>query len=223
MEMGFFRKEEMVMLIDTACSLAFYCQRCGRIQLQDVPLFSGQKHFVMECGNCGHTMGEITWKPRKGLLLKTVCGACKGENHQQFTWRQLRRLRFEKLYCEHDHFELGYIGQWQDIAEFLDFNDAEYDSLHPNDGDRFLERQQTLLEALNRVHDLASSGELECPCGSSEISAAVRGEEIILECQSCGSYCILPAHNAENLQNLRPGMAAAFVWKPRSFLDVRGK
>ena len=143
MEMGFARKEEMVMLIDTACSLACYCQCCGRIQLQDVPLFSGQKHFVMECGNCGHTMGEITWKPRKGLLLKTVCGACRGENQQQFTWRQLRRLRFEKLYCEHDNFELGYIGQWQAIAEVLDCNDAEYDSLHPNDGDRFLERQQT--------------------------------------------------------------------------------
>lgn len=211
------------MLIDTACSLAFYCQRCGRIQLQDVPIFSGQKHFVMECGHCGHTMGEITFRPRTGLVLKTTCGVCKGENNQQFSWHQLRRLRFEKLYCQQDHFELGYIGQWQYIAEFLDFNAAEYDSLHPNDGDEFLERQQTLLEALNRVHELAASGELACPCGSQDISAGIQGEKIVLECQLCGSSCVLPARTAEDLQNLRPGRAAEFVWKPHSLLDVREK
>ena len=209
------------MLIDTACSLAFYCQRCGRIELHDVPLFSGQKHFTLECGSCGHTMGEISLKPRQGLILTTTCGVCGGKNQQQFTWRQLRHLRFEKLYCEHDHFELGYIGQWQDIAEFLDFNAAEYDSLHPNDGDEYLERQQTLLEALNRVHDLADSGELVCPCGSKDIVAGIRGEEIVLECESCGSYCVLPARTAKDLQSLRPGMAVKFVWKQRSFLDVR--
>lgn len=211
------------MLIDTACSLALYCQRCGRIQLQDVPLFSGQKHFVMECGNCGHTLGEITMQPRKGLLLKTTCGVCDRENKKQFSWRQLRRLRFEKLYCQQDHFELGYIGQWQDIAEFLDFNAAEYDSLHPNDGDEFLERQQTLLEALNRVHDLAASGELIGPCGSHDILAGIRDEQIILECQACESYCILPARTSEDLQRLRPGRATEFVWKPCSLLDAREK
>ena len=79
------------MLIDTACSLAFYCQRCGRIQLQDVPLFSGQMHFVMECGNCGHEMGKITLRPRKGLELKTECGVCNGKNRQTISWRQLKR------------------------------------------------------------------------------------------------------------------------------------
>ena len=136
------------MLIDTACSLAFYCQRCGRIQLQDVPLFSGQMHFVMECGNCGHEMGKITLRPRKGLELTTECGVCNGKNRQSFTWRQLKKLRFARLYCQHDNFELGYMGRWQDIAEFLDFNTAEYDALHPADGDCYIEHQQTLLEAL---------------------------------------------------------------------------
>ena len=156
------------MLIDTACSLAFYCQRCGRIQLRDVPLFNGQMQFVMECGNCGHEMGKITLRPRKGLELNMECGVCKGMNRQVFSWRQLRKLRFARLYCQHDNFELGYIGRWQDIAEFLDFNTAEYDALHPADGDGYIEHQQTLLEALNRIHDLAASGELECSCGWEE-------------------------------------------------------
>lgn len=213
----------ILMLIDTVCSLALYCQHCGRIHLQDVPLFSGKKYIALHCDSCGHTMGEITMRPRRGLTLSTACGICGGENVHQLSWRQLRKLSFEKLYCAHDHFELGYIGRWQDIAEFIDFNAAEYDSLHPGDGDEFLERQQMLLEALNRVHDLADRGELDCSCGSTDIAAAIMGNAIILECQTCASYCVLPARTAEDLQQLRPGMAADFIWKPPCRLDVRGK
>ena len=211
------------MLIDTVCSVALYCQHCGRIQLQDVPLFSGKRNVVIRCDSCAHIMGEITVRPRQGMVLRTACGVCGEENRRQLSWRQLRKLSFEKLYCAQDHFELGYIGQWQVIAEFLDFNAAEYDSLHPGDGDGFLERQQMLLVALNRVHDLAAHGELACACGSTDMAAAIMGDTIILECQTCGSYCILPARTADDLQQLCPGMAAKFDWKPPFRLDVRGK
>lgn len=204
------------MLIDTACSVAFYCQRCGRIQLQDVPLFSGQMHFVMECGNCGHEMARVKLKPRKGLVIDTDCGICGGHNHHIYGWRQLRRLRFARLYCQHDNFELGYIGNWQNIAEFMDFNAAEYDALHPADGDGYLERQQTLLEALNRIHDLALRGELECSCGCADIAAAVHGESVLLECRHCGSFCEIPAKTAQDLRALKPGRAGDFVWKMRA-------
>lgn len=220
------------MVIDTACSLAFYCQCCGRIRLFDVPIFSGQRRFVMECANCGHKMGEITMRPKKGLVLKTKCGVCGGETQEQFSYRRLKRTRFEKLYCEHDNFELGYIGRWQDIAEFLDFNDAEYDALHPEESDDLpVGSQQTLLEALNRVHDLVRSGELACPCdsggggapgsvGVADLVAGIVGDKIILKCQHCESYCIIPAHSKEDLEKLLPGHGANFVWRPHTFLDV---
>lgn len=208
------------MLIDTVCSVAFYCQRCGRINLQDIPLFSGATHYTMRCDSCNHEMGKISLKPRQGLTVKMACGVCGGKNSKRFSWRNLRKLRFEKIFCTHDHFEIGYIGRWQDIAEFLDFNAAEYDSLHPSDGDEFLERQQTLLEALNRVHDLAAGEELYCTCGSSNIVAAIMGDDIVLECQDCGSLCILPARTAKDLQQLLPGMAADFVWKQQLITKV---
>ena len=167
------------MLIDTACSVAFYCQRCGRIHLQDIPLFSGHVGVPLVCGSCGHTMGEAALRPHRGLALDIRCGICGSSNRQQFSWNQLRHLSFEKLYCAEDHFELGYIGRWQNIAEFLDFNAAEYDALHPSEGEDFPERQQTMLEALNRVHDMADSGELACSCGSTQITASVIGEGIL--------------------------------------------
>ena len=204
------------MLIDTLCSVALYCQRCGKVQLLDVPLFSGRQRQELRCGACGERMGETILRPKAGLGLTIHCGVCGGTSHQQYSWHQLKRLRFEKLYCHHDHFELGYIGRWQDIAEFLDFNDAEYDSMHPGDGDRFLERQQILLEGLTRVHELAAHGDLSCPCGSQEVSAGLTGESIVLQCYDCGSSCVLPVRSAEDLNHLMQALGAS--WRLQSRL-----
>ena len=201
------------MLINTLCSVALYCQRCGKVQLRDVPLFSGQECLELLCGACGGRMAEVSLKPRRGFLLKTRCGACGEVTQAQYSWQQLKKLHFEKLYCQHDHFELGYIGRWQDIAEFLDFNEAEYDSLHPEGGDRFLERQQILLEALTRVHELASNGELSCPCGSQDVMAGIMDGNIVLGCGACGGSCLVPAETAEDLARLPERLANA--WQRR--------
>ena len=204
------------MLIDTLCSVALYCQRCGKVQLLDVPLFSGRQRFKLRCGACGEQMAETILRPKAGLGLTIHCGVCGGTSHEQYSWHQLKKLRFEKLYCRHDHFELGYIGRWQDIAEFLDFNEAEYDALHPGDGDRFLERQQILLEGLTRIHELATHGDLSCPCGSQSVTAGLMGDSIVLQCQECGSSCVLPVRSAEDLNRLVQSMDAS--WRLRSTL-----
>ena len=118
------------MLIDTVCAAAFYCPACGKVQLQDIRLFGGGSDHSLHCENCGHELAHYDLQP-KGIVLYMPCSVCGGTTEQHFSWRQLRHTRFLKLYCQHDHFELGYLGKWQAIAEFLDFNAAEYDALHP--------------------------------------------------------------------------------------------
>ena len=204
------------MLIDNLCSVALYCQRCGKVQLRDVPFFSGQARQELHCSACGAKMAEVRLRPKQGFLLTTRCGACENLTQIRYSWRQLRHLHFEKLYCQHDHFELGYIGSWQKIAEFLDFNEAEYDSLHPEGGDRYLERQQILLEALTRVHELAVHGELACPCGSQDVTAGIMGDSIVLACTSCGSSCVLPMLTAEDLAALTQRLSSS--WQCRSMV-----
>lgn len=204
------------MLLDNLCSVAIYCQRCGKVQLRDVPLFCGQRKLVLNCSACGAEMAEVKLRPRQGFILTTRCGACEKVTQVRYSWRQLKRMHFEKLYCQHDHFELGYIGRWQDIAEFLDFNEAEYDSLHPEGGDRFLERQQILLEGLTRIHELAAHGELSCPCGSQDVTAGIMGDSLFLACSSCGSTCAVPVETAEDLAALPQRLASS--WQCRSML-----
>ena len=204
-------------------SLALYCPRCGKIQLRDIPLFSGKEESVLRCENCSHPVAYAKARPKEGLLLRTHCGACGEETQHTFPWRQLRRTRFEKLYCAHDRFELGYIGKWQDIAEFLDFNAAEYDALHPADEEGFIERQQLLLEALNRVHELALREGLSCPCGSHDIMAGLLGDCVVIECAACTAFAVLPIREVKDLEKLLPGSMGDLPWQQYPLLDVWGK
>jgi transcription elongation factor Elf1 len=210
------------MLIDTVCAAAFYCPACGKVQLQDIRLFGGSSDHSLHCDNCGHELAHYALQP-KGLVLYMPCSVCGGTTEQRFSWRQLRHTRFLKLYCQHDHFELGYLGKWQAIAEFLDFNAAEYDALHPEEGELQLARQQLLLAAMNRLHDLVAAGQLSCACGSHALSGGILGDSILLECQSCGSSCSLPMASAADLRQLTPSCLRHAAWQPGPLLDVPGK
>lgn len=199
------------MLVDTLCSVAFYCRRCGRIEITDVPVFSGRGEQVLTCSHCGAQKAVIHIEPGSGLVLETTCSVCESKNRLVYPLRKLKTLRFEKVYCQSDHFELGYIGRWQDLAEFLDFNAAEYDALHPQDAYNFMERQQILLEAFNRLHDLAEEGELFCPCGGHEFTADIAEDSIHLECTHCASSAVIPARTPDDLRQLQPGCEVAFL------------
>ncbi len=199
------------MVVRTICSVAFYCQRCGQIHIQDVPCFSGQKKFVLRCGNCSHEQALVSFRPHKGLVIEISCGVCGTKNTVTYPLRLLRKMQFEKIYCGQDQFELGYIGRWQSIAEFLDFNTAEYEALHPGDEDNFMGRQQILLEAVNRVHDMVEDGGISCPCGSSDFMADVAEDSIVLECAHCGSYAVVPAGSAEDLREIGSGCSLEFL------------
>lgn len=210
------------MLLESLCSIAVYCPRCGRVEIQDIPVFENGRR-VLYCKNCGNALVSWEVRPRKGLLLSLTCGLCGAAIEKTFSLHQLHKIRFEKLYCEKDHFELGYIGRWQDIAEFIDFNAAEYDALHPGEEADALEHQQALLEAVNRAHERILLGDLACPCGSTAITVGIVGDSVLLECTDCGSSCLLPARTGKDLQRILRGDARNFPWKRELPLDMLRK
>lgn len=199
------------MLIQHMCSVALYCQSCGQVQIQDVPYFSGKGTIKLKCHNCSHELANIKIIPKRGIILDVACSSCHSHTMVHYSLANLKKISFEKIYCNEDMFELGYIGNWQAIAEFLDFNEAEYDSLHPEEGTGSFVREQLLLAALNKIHDLAEAKEIVCPCGSHSFRAMLNDNTILIECTECGSYSVIPVDCVEDIQKLSSGYDMDFI------------
>ena len=165
------------------CSAAFYCRRCGRIHVHDVPYFLGERQFSLRCAACGHEQAVLVRQGKKHWEIHVPCVACGKTHVLRGSLAQLRRMELEKVYCSKDRFELGYIGQ----------------------------RRQILLEAINRVHEFVAAGEVACPCGSHDFIAQVDGNSVLLVCSHCGSYAVLPAESADDLARLACGFDIGFL------------
>lgn len=193
------------------CSVAFYCRRCGKIHVHDVPYFPGKKRVSLRCAGCAHEQAALVRQEKGRWEIHVPCVACGKEHVFSYSLMQLKRMKLEKVYCSQDHFELGYIGQRRRIEELLAFNQAEFEALHPADDLNFIDKQQILLEAVNRVHEFVAAGEVACPCGSHQFIAQVRGNSVLLECSHCGSYAVIPAESAADLRRLVCGFDIGFL------------
>ncbi|MBR1552691.1 MAG: hypothetical protein IJ812_07470 [Schwartzia sp.] len=194
------------MIIRNACALALYCQHCGSIHVHDIPFFASAREAAIVCESCGHEKARLLRSPHGSIVIKAPCVVCGTENRFVYAFRRLRHIGLEKIYCATDRFELGYIGRRRRIEELMRFNQEGFEALHPHDGKNFIEKQRILLEALNRVHDMARAGDIVCPCGSEELTVDIHGSYIVLECEHCGSSCVLRAENAGDLKRLRFGV-----------------
>ena len=204
------------MVIRELGSVALYCQRCGRIHVWDIPCFPAQTRSVLRCEGCGHEQAVLERLPGGILAIHISCVGCGTENRVTYPLKALPRLQLEKIYCRREHFELGYLGRRRRIEELLAFNQAEFEALHPNDGINFIEKQLVLLEALNRIHEMAARGAIVCPCGSEEISAVIRGNSIVLECGCCGSSYVLRAEEGGDLARLGRGFDIGLIAPDRA-------
>lgn len=181
------------MLIQAGWSVAVYCQRCGQIQVHDISYFErNNRNSALRCA-CGHHLAKLVRTTSNTFILQIHCVVCNSVHNASYKAKQLLKMKLEKIYCDHDRFELGYIGRRDKIEELLAFNKRGIEVLDTEHNAEQIEKQQVLLEVLNKVHDIAEQGELTCPCGSIAIFADIIDDDVVLECQHCGGYYVAPA------------------------------
>lgn len=192
----------MYVLVHAHWSVALYCQRCGKIHIHDISYFEKHHHKLALRCSCNHQQAILIRTASRQFKLEIPCVVCNSVHVEKFSAKQLLKMKVEKIYCGKDHFELGYIGKRKNIEEILVFNQHEFEALNPENNEEQMEKQQILLDVLNKLHDIAEQGGINCPCGSKAIHADILGNSVILECCHCGGYYILPAKNTVDLDKL---------------------
>lgn len=191
-----------VNVVRAGWSVALYCQRCGKIHIHEISYFSPRTSgLVLRCG-CNYPQATLVRTDRNFFEIHIPCLVCNSVHTARYKSKQLLKTKVEKIYCAKDRFELGYIGKKESIEEILAFNKRQFERVSGDGSEEQIEKQQILLEALNRIHDIAEEGGVNCACGHSEISADLLGNSIVLECCHCGGYCILPAKSERDLRRL---------------------
>lgn len=137
------------------------------------------------------------------------CVVCQREQKHVYMMRQLTKVSFERIYCDHDRFELGYLGKRRRLEEFIRYNRL----LSEQKGAHSLENLQQFLEGLNQVHDLVEMGEVICPCGHREFVARMIGTSIVLTCTYCGGEAEIPLDRPSALRRRRLGADITFALK----------
>lgn len=192
----------MYVIVDAGWSAALYCQRCGKLHIHDVAYFSGKSDEVPLKCSCGHHQATLVRSASNYFKLEIPCVVCSFAHEAMYKSKQLLKMKVEKIYCAKDHFELGYVGKRQSIEEILAFDQHAFESLDAANNEDQIEKQRILLDVLNRIHDIAERGGIQCPCGAKEIAADILGSSVILECCHCGGYSILPAKSERDLGRL---------------------
>ena len=191
------------LIIKEVCSVAVYCQCCGKLHIHDIPYFIGSRKIPLRC-SCGYEQALLVGMGAQHIGLQIPCVVCNLRHETIFSLKKLRRLPLEKIYCRKDHFELGYIGQREKIKELLDFSRRELDLWQKEAGLPYpIEQQQILLQAINRVHDLAARQSVVCRCGNRDISVDIKESLLVLECGRCGSYHVIDAQTEADLQKIK--------------------
>ncbi len=132
---------------------------------------------------------------------------CQSSHIISLEGKRLWRAAVDKIYCESENLELGFVGPRQTIEELIASHQREVENLlreiDDSDYDDRRENPQIMFEILNAVHDIAERGRLYCQCGSYNIKARVIPGGIELQCAQCGGYRIIPAHDEQDVARLK--------------------
>ena len=193
------------MVIKAEMAIALYCQQCGKLHINKISYFSLRTELQLLKCSCGNNMATLTQLDTKRLKLRIWCNLCQMFQEKIYFLKDFYNIELEKIYCDKENFELGYLGAEQAIQAIVDFNKKEFiksDCIDNECDFSQVEKQHILLEALNKVHDIAEDGLLSCCCGSMDITADIIDDNLVLECKHCGGFYVLTTQNEEDLTKL---------------------
>lgn len=193
----------MAMIVRSIATLALYCLRCGQLHMHDISRFvlKDMRRLSLAC-NCGNHQATLIYGGRKQIFLDIPCGVCQTNHSICIPNKNFWHTKVEKLYCLPDNLELGFIGQRSYIEQMLADRRHEFECQYDEIDDYDVLDPAVMVGVLNKIHDIAETGNIHCSCGRMAITAELAATSIVLVCKNCGARCIIPAGTSADLTQL---------------------
>jgi hypothetical protein len=193
------------MLVNTERQIAFRCPICGRLELENLSLFSfsGRKTVAIHCA-CGYQKLLIQTRDHRHYILKVSCMICDEIHNINWNHDQLWNDAISAIPCTATGQDLGYIGEQESLEDYIVENSKNIESILNDMGfDDFFTNPGVMVQVMAHLHQVADKGHLYCQCGNHEIQIDVFPEKLELHCPQCNSLSIIYAESQEDLELIR--------------------
>lgn len=192
------------MLIDTSVTIAYKCTSCGSFEFFNVSLFTllYKKNCSLSC-RCKKSWITIKQEVESSFLISIPCIGCGNEHTYLFTKKDIIQGEPIAFNCPETGMQICFIGRDEAVRKNVDNLEQEFDELMDMYGyESYFNNTQVMFDTLNRIHDIALSGNLCCECGSVDIGLILLSDFILLRCEKCGGNKKIPAAKNKDLKDI---------------------
>lgn len=192
------------MIIKQTRTITYICPECGITHFKTIELFnfSGKSEVIIKC-KCGKSHLRITTKDYKNYTMFIPCMGC-GKRHKyimDFYHMWVKPINI--IHCNENDFKFCIIGNDTEVRKELDHLDIENEVVADNIGfEKSFYNSKVMLEAVNKIHDIAEQNNIICECGCKDISIYMLEDKIILQCIRCSGLEIIAAENNFDLKKI---------------------
>ena len=188
------------MILDSNVKLAVTCQKCGKINIEELNLFrlSKDKEIKSVC-SCGSLSCIIYSDKYKDIKIVTDCMYC-GKKHDNI-YKVKDFIQGIKVICPEIGMPIVKTGDIKAISAYIkNINKHTIEALYDEDFESFFNNHSIMKKSLERLIDLKEADKVSCECGKSDITLEIYPDRIELICVECHSIKIIYAESLEDLQ-----------------------
>ena len=182
-------------------SMGYICPYCSTISIRDINLFdfSGNNTSDFSCAKeCEEPCISLTPKKDK-YTISVNCPMCDDPHTFNISKVTFWKNKFFVLTCPETGIGVLFIGENDKVREEINLQEEMFVKM--NKEFSISDELNMIFDTVERINELAKSGNVSCSCGSTAISIEIDNENITLRCRDCGKIKDFPS-NEETLDVL---------------------
>ena len=189
------------MTVDSNLKIAVTCEKCGRINVEQLNLFKlyKNKEEKLSC-SCGSLNCIIYTSGLRNINININCVDC-GEEHI-YIYKFKEAFSGIKMTCPEIHTVISIIGEQSEISEYIRSSEKDtLEVLYDQKFELFFNNHNIMKKSLEKLQNLKASDDISCDCGNEDIATEIYSDRIELRCTKCQSIKVIYAEEKNDLQH----------------------